>query len=92
MTWSTRQGAQTFNQIVLYGYPSSTDQITSALLSFSDGSTVQVGALRSATATYINLPTMVTSQFIKLSVRGVSSSTRNVGLGEIQVFVADPSK
>ncbi len=37
--------AYTVNQVVLYDRPNSTEQITSATLSFSDGSSVTVGAL-----------------------------------------------
>jgi hypothetical protein len=42
LTWGD---AYTVNQVVLHDRPNSNDQITSATLSFSDGSSVTVGTL-----------------------------------------------
>ncbi len=74
------------DRIVLYDRPNSSDQIMSATLTFSDGSTVAVGTLpnNGAGSEILFAPRSVTS--VKLTVTGVSSTTGNVGLAEFQVF------
>ncbi len=73
------------NQIVLYDRPNSNDQITSATITFTDGSSLPVGPLNNnGTATTYTFPAKVISG-MTMTVTGVSSSTQNIGLAEIQV-------
>lgn len=59
--------------------------MTSATLTFSEGTTVQVGALNNdGSATVVAFPTETTISLL-LTVDSVSASTQNVGLAEIQV-------
>jgi hypothetical protein len=61
--------------------------MTGCTLTFSDGSTVSVGALANdGSATLVTLPGTVVTQMIVLAVTSVSSSTSNVGLSEFQAF------
>ena len=83
LVWSS---AHTIDRVVLYDRPNTSDQITSAILSFSDGSSVSVGTLNndgSATTIVFSART-VTS--LLLTVTGVSGTTLNVGLAEIEVY------
>lgn len=83
LKWS---GSHVVDHVVLYDRPNLNDQILSATLTFSDGSTVPVGTLdnsgKGLTITFT--PRAITS--IKMTVKSVSSSTKNVGLAEFQVF------
>ncbi|MGZ4956224.1 MAG: discoidin domain-containing protein, partial [Methylobacter sp.] len=77
---------RTVSKVVLFDRPNTNDQITSATLTFSNGSTVSVGALDNAGgAVTINFAPVVTSN-VKVTVTTVSGSTVNVGLSELQVF------
>ncbi|MEW8050556.1 MAG: PIG-L family deacetylase [Candidatus Thiodiazotropha sp.] len=83
MTWSS---GQTVDRILLYDRPNGNDQIVSGTLTFSDGSTVAVGALENsggATEIFIT-PRTVTS--LRFTVDQVTPATLNVGLAEIEVF------
>ncbi len=78
--------AYTVNQVVLYDRPNSTEQITSATLSFSDGSSVAVGALNNnGAAVTVNFSARTVTS-LTLTVNGVSGGTSNIGLAEIQVY------
>jgi hypothetical protein len=74
------------NRVVLYDRPNLTDQITSATLTFSDGTTVTTGALEnSGERVVINFkPTLTHS--VKVTATTVSGTTVNVGLSEIEVY------
>ncbi|WP_423919431.1 DUF7402 domain-containing protein [Frigoribacterium sp. 2-23] len=86
LTWSA---ARSVDQVVLYDRPNTDDQITSGTLTFSDGSTVAVPTLaNSGTATTVSFTARSTTS-IRLTVTGVSATTRNVGLSEIVVNSAD---
>jgi hypothetical protein len=82
LTWPT---AHSVSRIVLYDRPNSNDNITSATITFSDGSSITVGPLANdGTATeYDFTARSITS--LTLTVTGVSSGTLNVGLAEIQI-------
>ncbi|MGK5643615.1 DUF7402 domain-containing protein, partial [Streptomyces sp. URMC 126] len=68
--------------------PNSDDQVTGAVLTFSDGSTVTVGALADdGTATSITFPARTTTS-LRITLVTVSGTTRNVGLAEVLVFGA----
>jgi hypothetical protein len=96
--WATRGGkvgswlklawgsAYTINQVVLYDRPNTSDRITGATLSFSDGSSVTVGTLaNNGTAVTVSFPAHTVTS-LTLTVTGVSSTTTNVGLAEIVVY------
>ena len=74
------------DRVILYDRPNIIDQILSATLSFSDGTTVQVGPLNNEGygVEYVFAPRVITS--LMLTVTGVSSTTGSVGLAEIEVF------
>jgi hypothetical protein len=77
---------QTVNRLVLYDRPNRNDQITAGNVQFSDGSSIPIGPLNNdgTPTTYLFAARTITS--LQLNVTGVSSTTRNVGLAEIQVF------
>jgi hypothetical protein len=86
LTWPV---ALPVGKVVLYDRPNTSDRITSGTITFSDGSTVSVGALdNKGKATSYSFATKKISS-LKLTVTGVSSTTANVGLAEIQVFAAE---
>ncbi len=83
LTWGN---SYIVDHVVLYDRPNSNDQILSATLTFSDGSTVAVGPLdNGGKAITITFAPRATSS-VKLTVNSVSSSTSNIGLAEFQVF------
>lgn len=56
-------------------------------LTFSDGTSVSVGALvNDGSSTLVNLATPVTTSSLEFAVTSVSGSTGSAGLAEIQVF------
>jgi hypothetical protein len=85
LTWS---GSYTVSSVVLYDRPNLDDQITSGTLTFSDGTVLPFGELPNAGTTGLTVtpssPIATTS--VLMSVTGVSSTTVNVGLSEIEVF------
>jgi PKD repeat protein len=83
LTWGS---SYSVDRVILYDRPNSVDHIQSATLSFSDGSTLQVGPLDNGGAgvEYTFAPKVITS--LLMTVNGVSASTANVGLSEIEVF------
>jgi hypothetical protein len=85
LTWTT---PQTLDRIVLYDRPNTADQITAATLTFSDGTTVNVGTLNnSGAATTVSFTARATTS-VRLTITAVSRSTRNIGLAEIQTWTA----
>ena len=83
LVWSS---AHTIDRVVLYDRPNLNDQITSATLSFSDGSSVSVGTLaNNGTGVTVSFPARTVTSLL-LTVTGVSGTTLNVGLAEIEVF------
>jgi LmbE family N-acetylglucosaminyl deacetylase len=84
LVWS---GSYTLDHVVLYDRPNPDDQITSGHLTFSDGSTVAFGALPNSGATglTVSFPARATTS-LKVTVDGVSSTTLNVGLSEIEAW------
>ena len=80
--------AVTLDHVVLFDRPNADDQITAGTLTFSDGGSVAVGPLNNdGSATRVDFTPRSTSR-LRLTVTGVSASTRNVGLAEIQAFTA----
>lgn len=68
------------------------ESITSGLITFADGSTVVTSALTNdGSPTYFNT-TAVTTTSLTFKVTGVSRTTQNVGLADIQLYRVDPSR
>ena len=83
MAWPS---ARRVNKIVLHDRPNPDDQITAASISFSDGSTLSVGALANdGSAVTVTFP-VKTITGLELNVSGVSGTTQNVGLAEVEVW------
>jgi len=78
------------NEVVLHDRPNLDDQITGATLTFSDGSTVKVGALDNAgSGLDVKLNPIITNS-LRMTVTSVSGSTQNVGLSELEVYGTVP--
>ena len=89
LAWSA---PYTVSSVILYDRPNLNDNITSATLTFSDGSSVPVGPLNNnGTGVTVNFPAKVTTS-ITMAVTAVSSTTSNVGLAEIQVYGTSASQ
>lgn len=74
------------SKVVLYDRPNTDDQITSATLTFSNGSKINLGTLNNTGgAVTINFAPVNTNS-VRLTVNTVSGSTLNIGLAELQVF------
>ena len=83
LTWPI---AYSVDRVLLYDRPNSNDHIQSATLSFSDGSTIQVGPLdNSGMGIELIFPFKVITS-LELTINQVASSTINVGLAEIEIF------
>ncbi|WP_186317662.1 PIG-L family deacetylase [Curtobacterium sp. 9128] len=83
LTWGS---PVTVGRVVLYDRPNSDDQVTSATLTFPDGSSVPVGTLDNAGgATTVSFPPRSVSS-LTVTVTGVSGTTKNVGLAELEAF------
>ena len=77
---------QTIDRVVLFDRPNGDDHIQSATLTFSDGSSVNVGALNNdGTATAVTFSARTVTS-VRLTVASTSASSLNVGLAELQVF------
>ena len=85
LTWAT---AQTFDTIVLYDRPNLNDQITGGNIQFSDGSSVSVGTLPNNGAANVLSFAAKTVTSLQLNITSVSSTTQNIGLAEIQVYLS----
>ena len=82
---------QTVSRILLFDRPNLDDQITSGTITFSDGSTLDAGALPDDASQGFELrfpAKTITSLTFK--VTGVKPTTQNAGLAEIAVFRAAP--
>ena len=98
--WATAEGAgawlnlgwsspQLIDRIVLYDRPGSVEQITSATLSFSNGSTVDVPSLaNNGAAVAFTFPAVSTTS-VHLAITSVGNDTNHVGLAEIEVWTPD---
>lgn len=80
LSWPT---PQTLDRVILHDRPNSSDQVTAATLTFSDGTTIAVPALANdGTATTITFPARATTT-VRFTVTTVSAATSNIGLAEI---------
>ena len=84
LTW---EKPETISRVWLFDRPDLKEQITSGMLVFSDGSTVQVSELPNdaISCKEIVFPEK-TITWMAFMVTGVSETTNNVGLSEIAVF------
>ncbi|TFV78466.1 hypothetical protein E4P39_04525 [Blastococcus sp. CT_GayMR19] len=88
LTWPT---AVTLDRIVLHDRPNANDQVTGGTLTFADGTTVAVPELANdGSATTVSFPARSTTS-VRLTVTGVSATTSNVGLAEVQAWTAVPA-
>lgn len=78
--------AETVDRVVFNDRPNSNDQVLSGILSFSDGSTVPVGALANngVAVTIAFTARVVTS--VRFTITGVAGTTANIGLAELGVL------
>jgi alpha-glucosidase (family GH31 glycosyl hydrolase) len=83
LEWNTPQAV---NRVVLFDRPNATDDITAGVLTFSDGSTLDVGALSNA-GTEVRFPVKIITS-LNFKVTGVSPPTQSAGLAEIAVYRA----
>ncbi len=85
LTWAE---SYTIDHVVLYDRPNFDDQITSGTLTFSDGTVVSFGALPNdgTTGLTVTLPSAITTTALLMTVTGVSSTTLNIGLSEIEAW------
>jgi len=83
LTWSS---AHTVSRIVLYDRPNLSDQVTGGTIQFSDGTSITVGPLNNdGSAVTLTFPSKTITS-LQFNVTSVSSTTKNVGLAEIQVY------
>lgn len=77
----------TASQVFLFDRPNKDDQVKSAVLRFSDGSTARVGELQN-TGEFpyrVHFPAK-TFDWVELEITEVSATTRNAGIAEMAVF------
>jgi hypothetical protein len=80
----------TIDGVVLVDRPNLDDQITGAVLQFSDGSTVETGPLaNNGSAVSLSFPARNTAS-VRLTVTSVSATTRSVGLAEFETYANMP--
>jgi LmbE family N-acetylglucosaminyl deacetylase len=83
LRWSS---PQTVDQVVLFDRPNADDQVIAGTLSFSNGASVQVGALDNGGGALAVSFSARSVTWLRFTVNAVSSNTYNVGLAELQVF------
>ncbi len=90
LTWDT---PRTVNRIRLYDRPNATDQVTAGTLTFSDGTTLSVGALPNSdhTPLEIKFPAKTITS-VTFRVTGVKPGSEHAGLAEFEIFKAVPQK
>jgi LmbE family N-acetylglucosaminyl deacetylase len=78
----------TVGRVVLFDRPNANDQVISATLTFSDGTTVTTGALENgAGVTTVTFPARRVT-WVRFTVTSVSGTTENAGLAEVEVYGA----
>ena len=88
LAWSS---PQTLTSVTLFDRPNLDDQLTGATIVFSDGSSLPVGALPNDGSPLTLSFAAKTVTSLKLTVTGVASTTKNIGLAEIQAFTSGGS-
>ena len=86
LTWKT---PQKIDRIALFDRPNENDNATRSQLTFSDGTTVEVGPLPNdgKTPADVRFPAK-TVIWVEWKALAVSDNTLNIGLGEFAVFAA----
>jgi LmbE family N-acetylglucosaminyl deacetylase len=83
LTWAT---AVTLDRVVLYDRPNNSDQVNGGTLTFSNGTSVAVGALTNSGAA-VSIPFAPRSvTWVRFTVTSVRNSTSNVGLAEFEAW------
>ena len=83
LAWAS---AQVVDRVVVFDRPNSADGVTSGVLRFSDGSTVEVPALPNDGAGLEVSFSARSTGSLRFEVTGVRAGTGNVGLAEIEVY------
>jgi lysophospholipase L1-like esterase len=83
LTWSS---PYTVDHVVLYDRKTTAEQVLSGTLTFSDGSSVAVGALDNLGAPMTVSFSPRTTTWVQFTINSVSSSTKNIGLMEMEVY------
>ena len=88
LTWAREQS---IDRVWLFDRPNDLDQVTSAVILFSDCSTLKVGALPddARTGLEVRFPAKKV-RWLAVLIDTVKPSTQNIGLAEIAVFQAQP--
>jgi hypothetical protein len=83
LSWAT---ATVVDRVVLFDRPNDDDHVTGGTLTFSDGTSVSVGALNNTgAATVVTFtPRSITS--VTFTITSVSADTQNVGLAELEIY------
>jgi len=90
LTWQQPITAQC---VWLFDRPNDADEVLAARLTFSDGSTVDVGPLPNDASAPARLKfASKTFTWMEVLITRVSPRTRNVGLAEIAVFAQEPGE
>jgi hypothetical protein len=76
------------DKIKLYDRPNSDDQILAATLSFSDGSSLAIGAFDNSGSPLEVSFAAKQIQWVRLTITSTSQTTLNIGLAEFQAFEA----
>ncbi len=86
LTWKT---PQRIDRIALFDRPNENDNATKSLLTFSDGTQIEVGPLPNdgKTPADVRFPAK-TVEWVEWKALAVSDNTLNIGLGEFAVFPA----
>jgi hypothetical protein len=88
LTWST---PQTVDRVQLFDRPNDLDQVTSGMLVFSDGSTINTGELPDNAQKGLEIGfEPKTVRWLIFAVNRTKPSTLNIGLSEIAVFSTKP--
>ncbi len=83
LTWTS---AVTLDRVVLYDRPNTSDQVTGGTLTFSNGTSVAVGALPN-NGSGLSIPFTARSvTWVRFTVTSVRNSTSNVGLAEFEAW------
>ncbi|BGP08932.1 hypothetical protein OF846_003396 [Rhodotorula toruloides] len=77
-----------FNQIQLFDRPNLDDQVMAGNVTFADGSSILFGTLPNdgSSPLILNFASPITTSSLNLTITAVSSSTKNSGLSEIEIF------
>ncbi|RYG63619.1 DUF5110 domain-containing protein, partial [bacterium] len=77
----------TVGRVLLYDRPNGNDQVTSARLTFDDGSTIEVGALPNDGLSPVELAFAPRqTRHVKIEITGVGPATENSGFSDVALF------